>query len=515
MPLRSTAIIVSATVVLAGFECAQAQGPSQASPPPVTQAAPLPLSGRSGQSGSVNTTETPVPGLTSSVNTLNTSIQVQGPYQGSTRGDGRPLTGKLSLREAIARGLEHNLGTVGLTQAMRQAHGQARIARSSLLPNLNASLRETVQQTNLRALGVRFNTPFPGLSIPTIVGPFNYFDLRSALSQTVFDLTALNNYRSAQELVRANEAAMRDARDLVTYAVAGAYLQAIAAQGRLLSARAQLQTAAALLKQTRERRSVGVAAEIDVNRSTVEFQTGQQRLTTLENDFAKQKINLARLIGLPPVDTYDLEDGPPASPPVELSLQQALTEATENRFDLKAAEAQLRAAERSKQAARAERLPSMNLSADYGAIGTNPAQSHGTFTVVGTVRVPIWNGGRTEGSIEQADASLVERRAELNDTRSRIEADVRQALLDLETTRKQIDVADNNRKVARQTLDLTRQRYEAGVIDSVEVVQTQESVASAEFDYIASVFSNNLAKAALARAMGNTEQNLERFLVMR
>jgi len=185
--------------------------------------------------------------------------------------------------------------------------------------------------------------------------------------------------------VRANEAAMRDARDMVTYAVAGAYLQAIAAQGRLLSAKAQLETAAALLKQTRERRSVGVAAEIDVNRSTVEFQTGQQRLTTLENDLAKQKINLARLIGLPPVDTYDLADGPPASPPVELSLQQALTEATENRFDLKAAEAQVRAAERSKQAARAERLPSLNLSADYGAIGTNPAQSHGTFTVV---RIP-------------------------------------------------------------------------------------------------------------------------------
>jgi outer membrane protein TolC len=514
MSLRSTAIIASVTVFIAGFEFARAQGPSQASPP-ATQAAPLPLSGRAGQSGSVTTIETPVSGLTSSVNTLNTSVQVQGPYQGSTRGAGNLLSGKLSLRDAIARGLEHNLGTVGLTQAMRQAHGQARIARSSLLPNLNASLRETVQQTNLRALGVRFNTPFPGLSIPTIVGPFNYFDLRSALSQTVFDFTALNNYRSAQELVRANEAAMRDARDLVAYAVAGAYLQAIAAQGRLLSAKAQLQTAAALLKQTRERRSVGVAAEIDVNRSTVEFQTGQQRITTLENDFAKQKINLARLIGLPPVDTYDLADGPPASPPVELSLQQALTEAAGNRFDLKAAEAQLRAAERSKQAARAERLPSMNVSADYGAIGTNPAQSHGTFTVVGTVRVPIWNGGRTEGSIEQADASLVERRAELDDTRGRIEADVRQALLDLETTHKQIEVADNNRKVARETLDLTRQRFEAGVIDSVEVVQTQESVAAAEFDYISSVFSYNLAKAALARAIGNTEQNLERFLAMR
>jgi outer membrane protein TolC len=245
----------------------------------------------------------------------------------------------------------------------------------------------------------------------------------------------------------------------------------------------------------------------------VEFQTAQQRLATLENDLAKQKINLARLIGLPPVDSYALTDKLAASPPVDLSVEQALAQALNNRFDLKAGEAQLRAAERSKKAAKAERLPSLNLSADYGAIGTNPAQSHGTFTVVGTLRVPIWNGGRTEGSIEQADAALGQRRAELDDTRGRIEADVRQALLDLQTTRKQIDVASNNQKFARQTLDLTKQRLEAGIVGPVEVVQTQESVAAADFDYITSVFSYNLAKATLARAIGNTEQNLKRFLL--
>jgi outer membrane protein TolC len=504
MSLRSTIFVLSAAIALA-------QAPSQP-PPAVSQAAPLPLSGRAGQSGSANTIETPAPGLTSSVNTLNTSVQIQGPYQGSIRADGKILIGKLSLREAISRGLEHNLGTVGLTQAIRQAHGQARVARGSLLPNLSASLRENVQQTNLQALGVRFNAPIPGFTVPTVVGPFNYFDLRSTLTQKVFDLTALNNYRSARELLQANLAGMRDARDLVAYAVTGAYLQAIAAEGRLLAAHAQVDTAAALLKQTQDRRSVGLAAQVDVNRSMVESQTAQQRLTTLENDLAKQKINLARLIGLPPSDAYDLAGGLPPSGPVDLNFEHALTQAVENRFDLKAAEAQLRAAQHTKMAATAERIPSLDVSADYGAIGTNPAQSHGTFTFVGTLRVPIWNGGKTEGSIEQADAALEQRRAELDDTHGRIEADVRQALLDLQTTRKQMDLATNNKRVARETLDLTRQRFESGVTDAVEVVQTQESVATADFDYITSVFSYNLAKATLARAIGNTENNLERFL---
>jgi outer membrane protein TolC len=513
MSFRSKLFIFS---TVAGFAISQsvlAQAPPQGPQSP-SQATPLPLSGRSGQSGSATVVETPAPGLTSSVNTLNTTIQIQGPYQGSVRNGAQALSGRLSLREAITRGLEHNLGTVGLTQAIRQAHGQARVARGSLLPNLSAALREDVQQTDLQALGIRFNAPIPGFTVPTVVGPFNYFDLRSTLTQKVFDMTALNNYRSAKELVQANIAGMRDARDLVAYAVTGAYLQAIAAEGRLLAAHAQVGTAAALLKQTQDRRSVGLAAPIDVNRSTVEWQTQQQRVTTLENDLAKQKINLARLIGLPPTDSYELAGEQPPSAPVDLSFEHALTQAVENRFDLKAAEAQLRAAERTKAAATSERLPSLDVSADYGVIGTNPAQSHGTFTFVGTLRVPIWNGGKTEGSIEQADAALAQRRAELDDTRGRIESDVRQALLDLETTRKQMDLAINNKRVASETLQLTRQRFEAGVTDTVEVVQTQESVATADFDYISSVFSYNLAKATLARAIGNTETNLEQFLTV-
>ena len=513
MFLRSTLFVFSTVATFAVAQPAFAQAPQQGSLQ-ASQATPLPLSGRSGQSGSATAIETPSPGLTSSINTLNTSVQIQGPYQGSVRNGAKALTGKLTLRDAIARGLEHNLGTVGLTEAIRQAHGQMRVARGSLLPNLSAALRENVQQTNLQALGVRFNTPIPGFTLPTIVGPFNYFDLRSTLTQKVFDLTALNNYRSARELVQANTAAMHDARDLVAYAVTGAYLQAVAAEGRLAAAHARVDTAAALLKQTQDRKSVGLAAAIDVNRSTVEWQTEQQRVTTLENDLAKQKINLARLIGLPPSDSYELAGELPPSAPVDLSFDRALTQAVENRFDLKAAEAQLRAAKRTKAAATAERLPSLDVSADYGVIGTNPAQSHGTFTFVGTLRVPIWNGGKTGGSIEQAEAALAQRRAELEDTRGRIESDVRQALLDLETTRKQMDLAINNKRVARETLELTRQRFGAGVTDTVEVVQTQESVATADFDYISSVFSYNLAKATLARAIGNTEVNLERFLAL-
>jgi outer membrane protein TolC len=485
---------------------------AQAPPSPGTAAVQLPLSGRGGQGGSVNTVQTPVPGVTSSINTLNTSVQVQGPYAGSVPGAAKPFSGRLSLREAVARGLEYNLGTEGLTQAMRQARGQARVARSSLMPNVNGYLRESVQQTNLAAFGLRISVPIPGFSIPTVTGPFNYYDLRATLTQTVADLTALNNYRSAKELVKANEAALRDARDLVVLATGGAYLQVIAAQARMHSAQAQIDTAQAIFKQTQDRRAVGLNPQIDVNRSQVQLQTQQQRLMSLQNDVAKQKINLARLVGLPPAENYEVTDDIQFSPAPDLTLEQALKQAFEARADLQSAEAQVRAAERVRSAVRWEHAPSLAFSADYGAIGINPGQSHGTFTVVGTLRIPIWQGGRTEGEAEEADAALGQRRAEQADVRSRIEADVRNAFLDMETAAHQLEVASNNQKVARETLELTRQRFEAGITDSVEVTQAQESVVSADLDYITSLFAHNLAKVSLARATGKAEERLSQFL---
>jgi outer membrane protein TolC len=475
----------------------------------------IPLSGRTGESGSVTATESPVPGTTNSVNTINPTVQVQGPYAGSTVGK-TPFSGKLSLREAVERGLQYNLGSVGVAQAVRQAHGQSRVARSALLPNLNGNLSETVEQISLVTSGLHFKLPPSlGFSIPTIVGPFNYFDLRASLSQTVADMTAWNNFSSAKENMRANELSGRDARDLVVLAVGGAYLQVIAAAARLNSARAQLETATALYEQTAKQRSVGLVAQIDVNRSRVQKLTQQQRLASLQNDFGKQKINLARMIGLAPNDRYDLADDVPFAAAPAITVEDALKQAFSQRSDLKAAEAQVRAAERSRSAARAERLPAVSVTADYGAIGMNPSAAHGTFSVVGSVKFPIWQSGRIEGDIEQAGAALTQRQAELEDLRGQIESDVRKVYLDLEAAGTQVDVATENLQVTKETLKLTRQRLEAGVSDNVEVVQSQESVAGAELDYINSVFAHNVAKLSLARAVGQGADNLAQFLPTR
>lgn len=497
-------------VALAVAPCTFAQMGPRPSAQPAT-ARQVPLSGRAGQGGSVTATESPVPGATTSINTINPRITVQGPYAGSAAGK-EPLIGKLSLRDAVQRGLQYNLGSISLSQSVRQARGQTRVARSSLLPNVAGNLSETVEQLNLSAQGIHFNAPpNAGFSVPSVVGPFNYFDLRASLTQSLVDLTAHDNYRSAVESLRATKLSAQDARDLVVFAVGGAYLQVIAAAARLKSAQAQLDTADALYKQTSERRSVGLVAQIDVNRSRVQMLTEKQRLVTFENDLAKQKINLARIIGLVPDDRYELADDVPYAEAPQIQ-GDALQEALAKRSDVKAAEAQVRAAQRALSAARAERLPALSVNADYGAIGTNPAQAHGTFSVTGSVKFPIWQGGRISGDIEQANAALAQRQAELEDARGQVQAEVRTAYLDVHAAKNQVEVAQENIRVTQDNLKLTRQRFDAGVADNVTVVQSQESLANAELDYIDAVFAHNVAKLRLARAMGEAAENLSRFL---
>jgi outer membrane protein TolC len=487
-----------------------AQGASQS---PRSQASPLPLSGRAGQNGSVTAVEAPIAGTTNSVTTINPSVQIQGPYAGSSASTAKlPFSGKLSLREAVGRGINYNLGAANLNNTVRQAQGQSEIARSALLPNVSGYLAETLQQVNLAAQGLRIHIPIPGFSFPTIVGPYNNIDLRGSLSQSVVDLTAWNNYRSSREVYHAAQFSARDAHDAVVLAVCGAYLQIIATRERVTSAHAQLDTATALLQQTQQKRSVGLAPQIDVDRSEVEQLMQQQRVISLETELAKQKISLARITGLPPNDNYELTDELPFAAAPDIALDDALHQAFDSRADIKAAQAQIRAAEHSLSAARDERLPSLSVNGNYGAIGTNPAQASATFSAVATLNVPVWQGGRAEGDIKVAEASLAQRRAELEDIKGQVESDVRNAYLELRAATSQVKLAQRNLQVTTETLDLTRQRFDAGVSDNVEVVQAQESLTSAQLDVINSVFAHNLAKLSLARAIASTDNNLQKFL---
>jgi outer membrane protein TolC len=469
----------------------------------------LPLSGRSGQPGTVTYSESTNPEGGSAL-LVNGSVSVQGSYSGSVpTGDNTGRVLPLSLDYALKQALRYNLGAVSESDAERQAEGQRRVARSALLPQANSVVNEVVEQLDLRTLGVEVS------GFPAVVGPFNYFDARAArVTAAVVDLARLGNLRSATQNLSAVRFAARDARDLIVLAVAGSYLQIIATTARIVSAAAQVRSSESIYQQAVDRLKEGLNARIDTTRTQVQLQIDRQRLRSLAADRDRQKLQLARLIGLPLGQDFGIADDFPYAPLHDLTFEMAFSRAMENRADLQAAESSVRAAELALQAARAERLPNLALTADYGAAGLRPTNSaHGVFTVTGTLTIPLYQGGRIRGEIEEAQAVLRQRQAEADDVRGRIDQDVRQAFIDLNAAADQVEVARSNVALAEDTLRQSRDRFLDGIADTVEVVQAQQSVAVANDDYVGAVFAHNLAKVALVRAMGNAERGLPALLV--
>jgi outer membrane protein TolC len=474
-----------------------------------TRALQLPLSANTESGASVQQSATP--SMSSSVNTINTQVRVQGSYNGSTLDSTAPNGAvTLTFAEAIRRALEFNLGKIGADAASLQAQAQRISVLSSLLPTISASLSENAAKADLQAEG--FNSSLFGSSLgfnfPNTVGPFHYYDLRGSLQQSILDLTAVHNYRSARNSSDAASLDARQAREEVVLAVTGAYLQLMATSALIDEQRTEVQYAEASYKQARAMADAGNKAPIDANRGLVELQTEQQRLRSQLGDFEKQKNALARLIGLPLGLDISITEKLETQPYDTAPLQDLIHTAWSQRQDLKAAEVHLNAAIEARKAAGDERLPSAKVEGFYGVEGINPNQGNGIFQASASVNVPIFSGGRLHADSVQADAVVTERKAELSNARGAVELDVRNAYIDLNVANDQVATAESNRTLALATLQQSQDRFSVGVADSVEVVNSQEALAAADHDYVSSLFSQNLAKITLAHAMGEAERDL-------
>jgi outer membrane protein TolC len=417
----------------------------------------------------------------------------------------------LTLRDAISRGLRTNLGLLLSGQASETARGERLRSLSALLPQVTGEVSGNVDQIDLKTRGISFHLP-GGFSTPTVVGPFDCTDARAYVSLSVFDYSAHKSYHAAKEGERAAQLSFKDARDLVVQSVANAYLLVIAGSSRVEALRAQVNTDQAIYDRTADQDRAGTAAAIDALRAHVELQQQQQQLIAQENQVAKDKLALGRVIGQPSGQQFAIADTEPYAPLAAMTPDQALRTAYEQRADFQSARASVRAAENSVSAARAERYPNLGVAADYGAVGSTLDSSRGTFTFQVAAKFNIFDGGRISGDVIQAGATLKRRQDELADLGGQIDYQVRAALLDIQSAADQVAVATSNLDLANQTLTQAEDRFASGVADTIEVVQAQGSVAVANDNLIAALYAHNLAKVELARALGSTEQQVQKFM---
>jgi len=428
-------------------------------------------------------------------------------FQGSVpAGEATGEVLQLSLADALERGLRANLGVIdkGLDSQLAQAERQR--ALSNLLPQLTGNLRHQTLELSL----VTFGFKIPG--IPEVIGPFSYQDARLTVTDQVFNLQSLYNFRSARESAHAAELSLADARELVVLVVGAAYYQVVASAARLETARAQGKSSRTLEELAQNQVKSGLTPSIDGFRATVQRQTDEQRLAVYEAAFEKDKLTLGRLIGLPAGQRFAIATPVPYVPWAGPSEEEAIRTARASRSDLKSAAAAFKAAELAKQAAAAERLPSLAVSGDYGRVGKNLATTDGTYTLSAGISLPIYEGGRIRAEVTRAEAALERRRAELADLLGRVDYEVRSNFLDLRAAETSVEVARKNVDLAEQTLTVAQDRFANGITNNVEVVLAEQELAAAHENYIASLFSHNFTKLSLLRAMGQVEQGVKQFL---
>lgn len=435
---------------------------------------------------------------------------VRGPstYSGSVSGSERtPGVLQLTLEDAINRGLRFNLALVEGGEEIRARRAEKLRALSAMLPTLNVRPSVSEQQINLAAFGF---TGFPG--IPAVVGPFSIYDLRGYGAESL-SFQSWRYWKATREGIRASELSTRDAREQVVLLITTGYLRAAAGLARIEAQRGQVATAETEARQAQDRKNAGTVPGIDVLRAQVEAQQEQQRLISYEGDFDKLKLMLSRAIGLAPGQEFELADKlRTVSLPAEKTLEESIDQAMRGRFDLQSAEAALRSADLQKSAAQAGRLPSAGVDANYGVNGLSMTALHGSFSVAGSVNIPIFQGRRVEADVAAADAVVRQRRAEYENIRGNIDADVRAAYTDLRSASRQVEVATSGLALARQQLQQAEDRFAAGVTNNLEVVQAQQAVATANDNYISSVYLYYGARAELVRARGDAEQTIRSLL---
>ena len=418
-------------------------------------------------------------------------------FQGSVatgEASAQPLD--LSLDDAIQRGLRANLGMILSGTQTETARGQRFSELQALLPEVDFKATESLAQVDLPAQGLRI----PG--IPKIIGPFGYTDLRVSLTWTLVDVTSLRNYLAAKHNFAAAQLSAQDARDMVVLTVGNAYLLVIADETQVSSVEAQVSTSKVSLDQAVSNHDAGTAPQLDELRAKVDYQSLQQQLIVAQNALQKDKLALARTIGLPLAQNFTLTDKSPYAVFDQIDVDAAIREAHANRKDLAALVEQTKAAEEQRKAATADRLPTFTFNGDYGDIGVNVAHSHGTGDASGSISVPLFKEYALRGEAESAQAQLDTVRAQASDKGAQVDADVRDALLDIQSAQKLVEVAQSSVSLASEELKEAQERYANGVSDNLGVSQAQQSVAQANDQYVASLYRHNVAKLSLARALG-------------
>jgi TolC family type I secretion outer membrane protein len=412
-----------------------------------------------------------------------------------------PLT--LTLQQAVELALKNNLQAQLAQEAVVQARGEKGLGLSALLPYLSGAAYQANLTANLAAMGLGPST-FPGLN--PFLGPFSNFDARLRLVQNVFNLAAIRRYQASLHGLALAREEQRSAEQQVMITTVLSYVAVLEAQQSVEAAQADVNLAKRLLKLAVSQHNAGVATGIDVARAQTRLASQEVRLAQAQTTLDSARLNLLRVVGAPLASDLVLAETMRFAPEVLPGPEEAVGKALGDRVEIRSAQEQVQIAAAQKRAAVAGWMPSVSFFGDYGSSAVTPWETNLPTRSVGIrMDVPVFDGGRTRSEVQIATSRLRQAELRLNDLRAAVEKEVRQALDNLATRRKQVEAAQQAQTLAERELELAQDRFRNGVGDNVEVVNAQTALENARQGVVESLALFNVARLNLAAAMGHVE----------
>ncbi len=414
----------------------------------------------------------------------------------------------LSLKRAVDLALapEGNTRVQLAREIIRQAEARSAQARAALLPDLSGTASYQSQTQNLAARGIRIQVPIPGFSIPTFVGPFDVFDARVSVNQSIFDLSSIKRFQASKTGIAVAKAERESATDQTMELVARAYLAALRAQAVVETGEANVKLAHELESQAENQKQAGSGTGIEVIRALVQLANEEQRLTVARNDFERERLQLLRVIGLNLDTRVQLTDRMAYIAMEEPTLRQAQETANKFRAELEAQKRREENASLTYSAVKYERLPSIAAFGDYGSLGTGFSSSLPTRTYGVGLRIPIFDGGRRDARRGEALSQLRQERIRTQDLKEQVVLEIKLALDSLRSAESQVKTAESGLQLAEGELEQAERRYKAGVASGIEVTDAQTRLTRARENRISALFNHNLARIDLGAAMGTVER---------
>ena len=412
---------------------------------------------------------------------------------------------RLTLREAIEKGLQANLSVLLANSRVHESEGTSARSYSQLLPHVRTQSYANFQNRNLRAFGLSV----PG--VPEVIGPFSNYDFRVYADQSIFDLQSYRSWRASQEDTRSDKLSYEDARDLIVRSIAGLYLNGQAAQARIQAAESRVTASEVLAKLARDKHDAGTATGVDVLRAQVQLANDKQALLVNQNQYQQALLALARNIGMNPGTPLELAEPLQFQPVPKSQAETMLASALLSRSDYLSLASERQGLTERQRANRARFYPKFSINGNYGALGRSIGDVRGIGLIQAQIDFTLFDRDRT-GEAEELSSRLERVDDQIADLRRGIEEDIREALLNLDSAADQVTVAQEGRDLAQRELELTQDRFQSGVTNNVEVTTAQDELARARENYILAVASYTDAKFALARAAGNTERNIGQYL---